>query len=74
MKNKKEIPELSEEWENYKKFLKKVSKKICDCPDCKKFRFILRGFSQQELAECLRNFIVDHSTDYQYQKYPSYLG
>lgn len=71
MENKKEIPE---EWEDYKKFLKKASKKTCDCPDCKKFRAILKDFSKEELTECLRNFVLEHSLNFQYQKYPSYLG
>lgn len=72
MKNKKEIPELSEKWKDYRKFLKEVSKKECDCEVCKLFKFILKDFSKEELIECFRNFVID--CDYHYPKYPSYLG
>lgn len=74
MKNEKQIPELSKEWEDYKKFLKEASKKLCDCRDCKKFRVALQDFTKEELVECLRNFVVDHNINYQFQKYPSYWG
>lgn len=68
LKNKKEIPK---EWKDYQKFLKETSQKTCFCLNCKLFRFILKNFSKKELTNCLKNFVLDHSSNY--QKFPSYI-
>lgn len=73
MKNKKQLPE---EWQDYKHFLKQASKRTCNCNNCKMFKIIIKDFSKKELQSLLRNFIIVHSINpnYQGQGGRSYLG